>query len=94
MSRIEAPPSEMMGVGAEITALAPGITTLDCIGGSLSSGVDEPPATAAALERLGTTWSRGAMRLEDELSALGRAVQAAAIAYQTTDQTSMQGRPS
>ena len=94
MGRIDANPADLVRVSAEIAALAPGVTTLDCVGNSLSSGVSEPPATAAALQGLGARWTRGATRLEDELDALGRAVEASAIAYQDADTTSMGGRPS
>ena len=91
MGLIQASPGELSSVGAEIEAVAPALASLSATARSLGGAVDEPPATAAALARLGAAWATGAARLEDDVAALGRAVQASAVAYRVTDETTMPG---
>jgi hypothetical protein len=86
---IQATPEELMRAGASIEGLTASISTFSCLGNSFGSGSSDPPATAAALAGLGSAWSQGAARLEDELSALGGAVEASAIAYVAADEGSM-----
>jgi hypothetical protein len=86
---IQAPPEELMRAGASVEALTSSISTFSCLGGSFGSGPSDPPETAAALAGLGSAWTEGAARLDDELTALGRAVQASAIAYVAADEGSM-----
>jgi hypothetical protein len=90
---IEATPDELLGVGSEIAALGPGVGRLAGSAGRLGSGVSAPPETAAALDRLGGRWATGAARLEDELTAFGRALGASGIAYRVADDSSMRGGP-
>jgi hypothetical protein len=92
MGLIKATPAELTSVGGDIAGLGPSITTLSCLSGSFGAAA-EPELTADALDRLGRTWSTAAVRLEDDLLALGRAVQASAIAYAVTDQNAMTGKP-
>jgi hypothetical protein len=89
MGLIQAPPAEMTAVGAQVEALGPALSTLSCAAGGFGA-VADPPATALALERLGRAWGTAAARLEDDVVALGRAVQASAVAYQVADDDSMQ----
>jgi hypothetical protein len=90
MGRIDAPLGEISSVGAGIESLAAGLTTLSCVANSFGgASVSDPPATAAALQTLGARWTTAALRLEDEIVALGVATQATAVAYRTTDESAM-----
>jgi hypothetical protein len=88
MGLIQATPDELRGTGGDIAALGPTISTLNCLAGSFQSAA-EPQHTADALRRLGRTWTTAAMRLDEDVVALGRAVQASAVAYEVTDRSSM-----
>jgi len=91
MGLIQASPDELARVGAGIEALAPELGGLLSAVRSLGTGVADPPATSAALQRAASTWSTATDRLGDEISALGRATGATAIAYRVTDENAMGG---
>jgi hypothetical protein len=88
MGLIQATPEELLGTGGRIADLGPAITTLSCLAGGFQ-GVGEPQQTADALQQLGRTWSTAATRLDQDIVALGRAVQASGIAYEVADRSSM-----
>ena len=89
MGEIDAPLGEITSVGAGIEAVAPGLTTLTRAATGVAGTVSDPPASAAALDRLSARWAASAARLEDEISALGVATGATAVAYRTADESSM-----
>jgi hypothetical protein len=89
MGEIDAPLGEIARVGAGIEAVAPGLATLTRAATGVSGMVSDPPATAAALDRLAGRWSASAGRLEDEIAALGVAAGATAVAYRVADESSM-----
>ena len=89
MGRIEVTPEEVSRVGADIAALGPAISALQCSAGSVGRAISDPPATAAALGRLGAEWAAGAERLQDDVVELGRMTQGAAVLYLETDRSAM-----
>ena len=91
MGEIEAPLGEIQRVGAGIEAVAPGLDTLTRAATGIAGTVSDPPATAAALDQLAGRWANSAARLEDEISALGVAAGATAVAYRVADESSMTG---
>jgi hypothetical protein len=91
MGLIQASPDEIARVGAGIEALAPELGGLLSAARSLGNGVADPPATAAALQRVSSKWATATERLGDEISAIGRATGATAIAYRVTDENAMGG---
>jgi hypothetical protein len=91
MGEIQAPLAEIENVGAGIEAVAPGLDTLTRAATGVSGMVSDPPATAAALDRLAGRWSGSAGRLQDEIAALGVAAGATAVAYRVADESSMTG---
>jgi short subunit fatty acids transporter len=93
MGEIQAPLGEIEGVGAGIEAVAPSLATLTRAATGVSGTVSDPPATAAALDRLAGRWAASAPRLEDEIAALGVAAGATAVAYRVADESSMTGGP-
>jgi hypothetical protein len=93
MGEIQAPLGEIEGVGAGIEAVAPGLATLTRAATGVGGTVSDPPATAAALDRLASRWAASATRLEDEIAALGVAAGATAVAYRVADESSMTGGP-
>jgi hypothetical protein len=92
MGLIQATPQELLGTGGEIAALGPTITTLSCLAGGFQAA-GEPQQTADALQHLGQIWSTAATRLDQDIVALGRAVQASGIAYEVSDRSSMVAAP-
>ena len=90
MGRIEAPLGQIDSVGAGIAGLAAHLSGAQCttnIGGSFS----EPPASATALESLSARWQTAMERLDHEITTLGTATQATAVAYRVTDETAIGG---
>jgi hypothetical protein len=92
MGRIDAPTGEIASVGAAVAAVAP---SMAAVAAPLraGSGISDPPATGAALDRLAREWTTAADRLGDELTALGQAAEASAYAYATTDERQMIASP-
>jgi len=87
---IEAPLGQIESVGSGIAGLAGQLSTAQCttnLGGSFS----QPPASAAALETLSARWQTAMKRLDNEITALGTATQATAVAYRVTDETAIGG---
>ena len=89
MGEIDAPLSEITSVGAGIEAVAPGLSDITRAATGVAGTVSDPPATAAALDRLSARWANSAARLQDEIAALGVATGATAVAYRVADESSM-----
>jgi hypothetical protein len=88
MGRIDAPTGEIASAGSGVAGVGPAMAVVAApLRGA--AGVSDPPATAAALERLASQWTTAADRLGDELTALGQAATASAYAYATTDERQM-----
>src|ERR687893_1405005 len=91
MGEIDAPLGEIESVGAGIEGVAPTLTTLARAATGVTGTVSEPPATSAALDQMASRWAASATRLQDEISALGVAAGATAVAYRAADESSMTG---
>lgn len=91
MGEIRVVPDDVSASGQQIVALAPGAGALAGVAASASAGVSEPPATADALADFASEWSAGAERLQEELTSLGGAAEAAAFFYGQADRQSMGG---
>jgi hypothetical protein len=91
MGKIQAPLDQIESVGAGIEGVAPTLITLARAATGVSGTVSEPPATSAALDQMASRWAASATRLQDEISALGVAAGATAVAYRAADESSMTG---
>jgi hypothetical protein len=91
MGEIQAPLDQIESVGAGIEGVAPTLTTLARAATGVTGMVSEPPATSAALDQMASRWAASATRLQDEISALGVAAGATAVAYRAADESSMTG---
>lgn len=88
MGELRVSPEEVLRVGAGIVILGSSLSSLRAAARSFGAA-SQPLATALALHRLQLEWTAGAERLQDDVVALGRMTQGAAVLYLETDRRAM-----
>jgi len=91
MSTIGVDPGQIAGVGSSIER---GAGNLDAVGLAVGrmAQVEEPLATARALDGLRQRWSRDLGRMREDVESLGRGAEAASTLYTQTDERAMDPR--